>query len=429
VSIIVAILGEFGVPFAIRSGGHSFLSGASNINGKISIDLSRMNAVKLADDNRSVHVQPGATWAEVYKAIEPHNLTVVGGRAGAVGVGGLVLGGGSSWHSNRYGWVCDSVQEFEVVVFGTVLRASHRENQEVFWALKGGGNNFGIVTALRLATVHQGDLLLSTRDYSQGQLTDVLVALEEFTDNAPNDLDTSLIMSFLPAKNRKGIQIGLGIVNVNNNHNASGLKHFSNLPDSGRHTSSMKQSELADLANQVQDRGSRKIKFSITVHNKVVVLDKLVSTFKNFCSTLEPETVVGPYLTFQPLTTSHIRGRDNALGLSNVAQPLILVSLEMYWTTAEKSDIFHEAARDVHDAMSRHAELLAMLHPFVFLNYAASWQKPFDGYGREYHRLKSVQESLQRKYDPDNIFNDLIPGGHKLFPAHWQCNDVDGTLR
>lgn len=417
VSTTVRLLGEFKVPFAIKSGGHSFLSGASNINNKISIDLCRMNAVKLADDHKSIHVQVGATWIDLYKALEPYSLTVVGGRSGTVGIGGLVLGGGSSWHSNRYGWACDSVLEFEVVVFGIVLKASHIENQELFWALKGGGNNFGVVTALRLATIHQDDIFLSTRDYDQSQIMDALVALEKFTDNTRNDLDTSLIMSFLPDKNKQDIQIGLGIINVDNNGNATGLEHFSKIPDSSRASRSMKLSELAKQMSQMGDRGSRKLKFSITVHNKVVVLDRLVSTFKDFSRTFnsfDPKTVVGPYLAFQPLTTSFIMNRDNALGLSNVTEPLMLVALEIYWTETEKNDFFHDSVKKVHDAMRKQAEVLGMLHPFIYLNYAASWQKPFDGYGREYDRLKGIHERLQQKYDPDDVFRNLIPGGHKL---------------
>jgi hypothetical protein len=255
------------------------------------------------------------------------------------------------------------------------------------------------------------------------------VGLEKFTDSAGDDLDTSLIMSFQPEQGGKGIRGGLSIINVGNNGNAPAFRHFSDIPDSGRRSGSMRLSGLTELANQTQDRGSRKLKFTITVHNKVAILDRLLSIFQTLNETLEPGTVTGPYLTFQPLTTPHIRNRDNALGLSDVAKPLVLVSLEMYWTMAEQSDLFHKSLRKLHDALSREAESLGMLHPFVYLNYAAIWQKPFDGYGKETCTLHRIQRRLQQEYDPDDRFRNLIPGGHRLLLLHGQCTGTDSSLR
>jgi FAD/FMN-containing dehydrogenase len=112
----VKILTSGSCQFSIRSGGHSTIAGASNIEDGVTIDLSGMNRVDVSEDKATAYVGPGARWGNVYSQLEPNNLAVVGGRVSDVGVGGLVLGGGMSFFSNRYGWAADNVRNFEVPV-------------------------------------------------------------------------------------------------------------------------------------------------------------------------------------------------------------------------------------------------------------------------------------------------------------------------
>ena len=93
VAITLGVLKQQQCHFAIKSGGHSRIAGASNAAGGVTIDLGQLSAVKLSDDRRSVHVGAGARWADVYRAVEAENLLVTGGRVADVGVGGLLLGG------------------------------------------------------------------------------------------------------------------------------------------------------------------------------------------------------------------------------------------------------------------------------------------------------------------------------------------------
>ncbi|KUI54257.1 Bifunctional solanapyrone synthase [Cytospora mali] len=102
--------------FAIRSGGHSSWAGASSILDGTVIDLSSLNTIELSTDKSTVSVGVGATWGDVYKALDPQALSVNGGRAYGVGVGGLMLGSGLSHTSPRYGWICDTVSNFQVVL-------------------------------------------------------------------------------------------------------------------------------------------------------------------------------------------------------------------------------------------------------------------------------------------------------------------------
>ena len=134
--------------FAIRGGGHSAVAGASSIKGGVVIDLSLFNQVTPAEDRQSVVVGAGCKWIDTYSALGKEGLAVAGGRNSAVGVSGLTLGGGLSFFSPQYGFVCNNVLAFEVVLAdGSIVNASEKDNPKLWRALKGGGNNFGVVTS------------------------------------------------------------------------------------------------------------------------------------------------------------------------------------------------------------------------------------------------------------------------------------------
>ncbi|KAI0891049.1 hypothetical protein F4806DRAFT_484466 [Annulohypoxylon nitens] len=143
--------------FAIRSGGHSSNLYAANINNGITIDLRRLNSITVSPDRSMVAIGVGNTWDSVYSKLDAMDLGVTGGRTAGVGVGGLSLGGGISYFSTRYGWTSDTIINFEVVLAnGSIVNANKEENRELHWALKGGGNNFGIVTRVDLRSFSQG---------------------------------------------------------------------------------------------------------------------------------------------------------------------------------------------------------------------------------------------------------------------------------
>lgn len=143
--------------FAIRSGGHTSWAGASNIAGGVTLDLRRLNSIDLSEDGETVRVGSGATWDAVYRKLDPLGRSVAGGRVAGVGVGGLTLGGGISHLSPQHGWTCDTVRNYQVVLSdGTVANANEDENQDLFFALRGGGNSFGIVTHIDFETYEQG---------------------------------------------------------------------------------------------------------------------------------------------------------------------------------------------------------------------------------------------------------------------------------
>jgi FAD/FMN-containing dehydrogenase len=142
ISTAILLARLYQCPFAVKSGGHAAFPGASNINNGITISLERLNTIKIAPDRKTVAVGAGMRWGAVYSTLEPSNLTVIGGRVSSIGVGGLTLGGGISFLSNLHGWACDNVISYEIVLAsGVAATASATKNPDLYWALRGGGNN------------------------------------------------------------------------------------------------------------------------------------------------------------------------------------------------------------------------------------------------------------------------------------------------
>ncbi|KAG8159634.1 hypothetical protein KVR01_010271 [Diaporthe batatas] len=154
VATALKIIRQFNVPFAVRSGGHSPNPGFSSIQDGILIDLSRLDGITVSDDRATVSVGPGQRWGDVYTALDPYQVSVIGGRMPNIGVGGVILGGGYHHFSAKYGLAADNVKSFEIVLAdGTIATADATKNSDLFWALKGAGPNFGIVTNFELYTV------------------------------------------------------------------------------------------------------------------------------------------------------------------------------------------------------------------------------------------------------------------------------------
>lgn len=168
-----------------------WIPGASNAPDGVTVDLRGLDSIELSADNSTASVGVGATWDAVYAKLDPLGLSVAGGRIGGVGVGGLTLGGGISHFGPRHGWTCDTATAFEVVLAdGSIVKADEEQNSDLFRGLRGGLNNFGIVTRIDFKTFEQGLVWhattynpLSTIDEQLKTFTDITTA-DNYDENA-----------------------------------------------------------------------------------------------------------------------------------------------------------------------------------------------------------------------------------------------------
>ena len=188
---------EFGssqhLRIAVRGGSHS-IAGFSTVDDGLVIDLSDMTAVSVDPTRRRVSVQGGATWADVDHETQAHGLAVTGGLVSTTGVGGFTLGGGIGWLLRKYGLACDNLVSADVVTADAQLvHASANENADLFWALRGGGGNFGIATSLEFQLHPVGPTVLAGLLFFSGSdARRIITGWRELTAKAPDEL-TSLV--------------------------------------------------------------------------------------------------------------------------------------------------------------------------------------------------------------------------------------------
>jgi hypothetical protein len=191
VATVIKVLNDNNESFAIKSGGHSPNNYFASIDGGPLISTQRMDQVLLDIDTGIARVGPGIRLDEIAAQLQGTGWTFVGGRIGNTGVGGLVLGGGLSYMSAQYGWAASSVIEYEIVLAnGTVTTASAAQNPDLYKALKGGGNNFGVVTTYVLQTYRQGDVYGGNLVFARsGPEIDakLLQAVRDFTEYNDDD--------------------------------------------------------------------------------------------------------------------------------------------------------------------------------------------------------------------------------------------------
>ncbi len=184
---------------AVRGGGHN-VAGTAVCDDAIVIDLSAMRAVSVDPVERTTLVQGGALWGDVDHGTQAHGLATTGGIVSHTGVGGVSLGGGIGWLMRKHGLTVDNLVQAEVVTAeGEIVGASASDHPDLFWALRGGGGNFGIVSSFRFAlhpvgpTVIAGPVFWAAED-----TTDVLRFYREFVTDAPDELGSIVRLGTIP---------------------------------------------------------------------------------------------------------------------------------------------------------------------------------------------------------------------------------------
>jgi FAD/FMN-containing dehydrogenase len=187
------------MPIAVRGGGHN-VAGRATIEGGLLIDLSLMKGVHVDAGNRVVRAQGGVTWGEFNRETQLHGLAVTGGVVSSTGIAGLTLGGGFGWLLGSHGLAIDNLRSADIVTAsGSVLTASADENADLFWAIRGGGGNFGVAASFEydvhpIGPIVHGGLIA----YPFAMAEDVLRFYREFTANVSDDLTVFCALAHAP---------------------------------------------------------------------------------------------------------------------------------------------------------------------------------------------------------------------------------------
>src|SRR5690242_15552501 len=199
VAAAVNVAREQDVALSVYGGGHG-VTGAAVVDAGICVDLRTMNRVEVDPDQRIARIEGGARWGEIDAATQEHGLAVTGGRVTTTGIGGLALGSGSGWLERKLGFTCDNLVKAEVVTAdGRKVVASEDENPDLFWGLRGGGGNFGVVTAFHLRLHPIGPIVLGGMLMWPAPMANDLVRFyRDFMTGAPDEVGSALAFITAP---------------------------------------------------------------------------------------------------------------------------------------------------------------------------------------------------------------------------------------
>ena len=190
---------ENGLPIAVRCGGHS-VAGFSVCDEGLLIDLAGLDRIDVDPERRTARAGGGVLWGPFDAATQQHGLHTPGGRVTTTGIGGFTTGGGYGWTSSKYGLTCDNLISAEVVLAdGRVLRASERENADLFWGIRGGGGNFGIVTEFEFRLHPLGPIVLAgLMLWPIERAEEVIRAWRDYVEHCPDEFSSGCVTITAP---------------------------------------------------------------------------------------------------------------------------------------------------------------------------------------------------------------------------------------
>ncbi|MGH2449066.1 MAG: FAD-binding oxidoreductase [Chloroflexota bacterium] len=208
---------DMGLDISVRSGAHS-PSGYGTCDDGLVIDFSLMKAIELDEATGTVRIEPGNTWGEVAQALFPHGLAISSGDFGSVGVGGLTTGGGIGWMVRKHGLTVDHLVGADVVLAdGRLVHAGEQDNPDLFWAIRGGGGNFGVVVSFTFRPKQEAMITGGIIIYDYADAATVLRGFADYCYGAPDEL-TAMVdimhappMPFLPPERIGSMIVGVTV--------------------------------------------------------------------------------------------------------------------------------------------------------------------------------------------------------------------------
>ena len=199
VPLVIRFARKNGLELSIRGAGHNIAGNAVCDNG-VMIDFSRMKKVRVDARKRRAYVEPGATLADLDEATQAHGLATPVGINSTTGIAGLTLGGGFGWLTRKYGMTIDNLVSVDMITAeGKKMRASQNENADLFWAIRGGGGNFGVVTQFEFQLFPVGpEIVAGLIVFPFDQAKQILTKYRQFVNSAPEELNVWMVLRQAP---------------------------------------------------------------------------------------------------------------------------------------------------------------------------------------------------------------------------------------
>ncbi|KAK4120958.1 FAD-binding domain-containing protein [Parathielavia appendiculata] len=376
----------------------------------------RGEGITLSDGKSAVEIVTGETWTTVYAELDKHGLTVTGGRVGRIGVAGFILGGGLSLFSTRMGFACDSVIEFKVVLAsGQLVRASADENADLWIALKGGLNNFGIVTSITMKTFQRRDIWGGVTYYMPGTFSQILQTACDFVQNEPDE-DVQIMCS---AGYGYGHQAVTCIMyHTQGKVNPPSLQPFTAVQPQIEQMGTMRTATHTDFYGELSkftSDGMRQYYASITIKPDIALMEAFHNKWQETLATIQDAEGLVFSFGFHPLTKALLansaRAGGNAMNIPPSDGPLFIILINPCWTQPRDDSRIFAAVEAMLAEFRRLAREKELLHRYIFTNYAYHKDDVLAGYGEEsLARLRVVR----RTYDPEGLFQTCVSGAFKL---------------
>ncbi|KAF3765409.1 FAD binding domain-containing protein [Cryphonectria parasitica EP155] len=418
VQTLVLLSRHTGCPFAVKSGGHAAFPGASSIEGGITVSLERLDQVLLSEDKKLATIGAGKIAYQLYQELGEHELTVLAGRGATIGIGGFTLGGGISFFSSRHGLACDNVVSFEVVTArGEIVTASPTQHPDLFWALRGGGNNFGIVTSFEVETIllPRNELWQKHKIYTHWWSSANLIdAFAHAVSEADRDPDAGLWVAWVKYKGVRiaSTQLWHGAANGQDSVVFEKFNKLRPVYEEGGNISLPAMTKNIESQNRY---GLRECFYEITTRADPRILKPALAYFWEAVDALAKVQGALPALVWQGFTQPQLRAMKknggNPLGLTVEDGPYYNIEVAIYWDKAEDDELVHSTVSAVLTKINVEATALGCQADYVYMNYASRYQDVISSYGAE---NKARLKSIAQEYDPTGVFQTLQPGYFKL---------------
>ena len=380
---------EHGLPVSVRGGGHS-IAGKAICDDGLMIDLSTMKGIRVDPATRTVRAEPGLTIGEFDRETQAFGLATTMGVISTTGIAGLTLGGGMGWLIGKHGLACDNVIAMDVVTAdGQLLKASHQENPGLFWGMRGGGGNFGVVTSFEYKLHQLGPVFGGGVLYPVEQTRDVLRFYRDFARSGPDELSTQVgrICTL------EGVPV-IGVAGCYSGASDEGEKVLAPLRRFGSPVADlfgpMSYLQMQSMFDPWFPPGRQAYWKANFLHS---LPDEAIEIFRHYAQTAPSSYTTGPWLECVHGKVARVGASDTAFAHRRHPFNFLVLSSWEKLSEAERNIAW---TRECWDAMR------PFMVPGAYVNYLEAEGDPRarGAFGDNYDQLVT----LKNKYDPGNLF-------------------------